>query len=466
MFRRHSVNYAILSLVMDLVMALAALLLAWLIRPNWPWAIALPREGLMPPFFWWLVPVSWLLVGLALGIYDPSRTATYRQQFANVTRASLFCGLILAGLVYLTYRQTSRWLLVIIVALLWGLMVGWRFIAMATQKRYRKNGEIARVVIVGAGVLGREVAGRLQEHAWRGLELVGYLDDDPSKASDEVRILGSLDAITAVVKEHQINEVVVTLPLRAWERLSQAVASLHTLPVHVRIVPDYFSLALHKADFEEFAGVPMIDVRAPALSDYQRLIKRCFDLAVGGVAFLLSLPFLGVIALAIKLDSPGPVLFRQQRVGENGHLFGMLKFRSMHAGAEQQLEPMADATTEDPAVYKRADDPRVTRIGRFLRRTSLDETPQLINVLKGEMSLVGPRPELPWLVEKYELWQRKRFTVPQGMTGWWQINGRSDRPMYHNTQDDLYYVQNYSLLLDLRILLLTIPKVLRGEGAY
>ncbi len=466
MFRQHSVNYAILSLAMDLIMALAALLLALVIRPNWPWAIPLPREGLIPPFFWWLVPATWLLVGLALGIYDPSRTTTYRQQFAHVTRASLLCGLVLAGLVYLTYRQTSRWLLVIIVASLWALMVGWRLVAMTIQRRNHHNGEVARVIIVGAGVLGREVANRLQGHAWRGLELVGYLDDDPSKASDEVRILGSLDEITEIVKAHQIDEVVVTLPLRAWERLSQAVVSLHTLPVHVRIVPDYFSLALHKADFEEFAGIPMIDVRAPALSDYQRLIKRCFDLAVASIGFVVTLPLYGAIALAIKLDSPGPVLFRQQRVGENGRLFDMLKFRSMRVGAEEQLSPARNETLEDLTVYKRPDDPRVTRVGRILRRTSLDELPQLINVLKGEMSLVGPRPELPWLVEKYELWQRKRFTVPQGMTGWWQINGRSDRPMYHNTQDDLYYVQNYSLLLDLRILLLTIPKVLRGEGAY
>lgn len=462
MFRRHSVNYAIFSLVMDLIVAVLALLAAWLLRPNWPWAIPLPREGLIPTFFWWLVPATWLSVALVLGIYDPSRTGNYRQQLGHVTQATLFCGLVLAGLMYFTYRETSRWLLILIVALLWVLMAGWRFVTMLLGPARRKNGEIARVVIVGAGVLGREVASRLLAHAWRGLELVGYLDDDPTKVASGLPILGSLDQITEVVAAHQINEVVVTLPLRAWERLGQAVAALHTLPVHVRIVPDYFSLALHRADFEEFAGVPMIDLRAPALSDYQRLVKRCFDLMVGGTLFFITLPLCAFIALAIKLDSPGPVLFRQQRVGENGRLFDMLKFRSMYVGADQQQTKPTDGLV----AYKRPDDPRVTRVGRLLRKSSLDELPQLVNVLKGEMSLVGPRPELPWLVEKYELWQRKRFAVPQGMTGWWQINGRSDRPMYYNTQDDLYYVQNYSLLLDLKILLLTIPKVLRGEGAY
>jgi len=466
MFRRHSVNYAILSLFMDLAMAVVALLAAWWVRPNWPWAIPLPREGLIPPFFWWLVPVTWLSVGLALGIYDPSRMESYRQQLGHVTRTALLCGLVLAGLVYLTYRETSRWLLILIVALLWVSMAGWRLVAVVMAPKRRKNGEVARVVIVGAGVLGREVASRLQEHTWRGLEFVGYLDDDPAKAATGLPVLGSVDQITKVVSEHAINEVVVTLPLRAWERLSQAVAALHALPVHVRIVPDYFSLALHRADFEEFAGVPMIDLRAPALSDYQRLVKRTFDLAVGGSLFLLTLPLYGVIALAIKLDSRGPVLFRQQRVGENGRLFDMLKFRSMYVGSEQRAEKTAELSWDGMATYKRRDDPRVTRVGGILRRSSLDELPQLWNVLRGEMSLVGPRPELPWLVAKYELWQRKRFAVPQGMTGWWQINGRSDRPMYHNTQDDLYYVQNYSLLLDLQILLRTIPKVLRGDGAY
>jgi exopolysaccharide biosynthesis polyprenyl glycosylphosphotransferase len=466
MFRRHSVNYAILSLFMDLIMAVVALLLAWWIRPNWPWAIPLPGEGLIPAFFWWLVPVTWLAVGLALGIYDPSRMESYRQQLGHVTRAALFCGLVLAGLVYLTYRETSRWLLILIVVLLWASMAGWRLVAVVKAPKRRRNGEIARVLIVGAGVLGREVASRLQAHTWCGLEFVGYLDDNPAKVAAGLPVLGSVDRITDVVREHDINEVVVTLPLRAWERLSQTVAALHALPVHVRIVPDYFSLALHRADFEEFAGVPMIDLRAPALSDYQRLVKRTFDLAVGGTLFLLTLPLYGIIALAVKLDSRGPVLFRQQRVGENGRLFDMLKFRSMYVGSEERVKDVAELSEDGLASYKRRDDPRVTRVGSILRRTSLDELPQLWNVLRGEMSLVGPRPELPWLVAKYELWQRKRFAVPQGMTGWWQINGRSDRPMYYNTQDDLYYVQNYSLLLDLQILLRTIPKVLRGEGAY
>jgi lipopolysaccharide/colanic/teichoic acid biosynthesis glycosyltransferase len=175
---------------------------------------------------------------------------------------------------------------------------------------------------------------------------------------------------------------------------------------------------------------------------------------------------LGLVALAIRLDSPGPVLLRQKRAGENGRLFEMIKFRTMVQNAEQ-LRSLVEQTDESGHVlHKKPVDPRVTGVGHFLRRTSLDEWPQIFNVLKGEMSLVGPRPELPYLVDRYEPWQRKRFTVPQGMTGWWQVNGRSEKTMHLHTEEDLYYVQHYSLWLDLRILFKTFWVVLRGKGAF
>jgi lipopolysaccharide/colanic/teichoic acid biosynthesis glycosyltransferase len=175
-----------------------------------------------------------------------------------------------------------------------------------------------------------------------------------------------------------------------------------------------------------------------------------------------------VIALVIKISSPGPVFFRQQRVGERGHLFWMYKFRSMVEGAEQQEANLIQKMAEGwPSFAKRPEDPRVTRVGRFLRRTSLDELPQLFNVLKGEMSLVGPRPELPDLVNMYQGWQHKRFVVPQGMTGWWQVNGRMKRAdLQQRLEDDLFYIRNYSLWLDLQILWKTIQAIIEGEGAY
>jgi len=176
---------------------------------------------------------------------------------------------------------------------------------------------------------------------------------------------------------------------------------------------------------------------------------------------------MALIAIAIKLDSPGPVIFKQQRVGENEQLFWMYKFRSMVPDADQRLADVIKYDQNGNIIHKAPDDPRVTRVGRFLRRTSLDELPQFFNVLKGDMSLVGPRPELPTLVKQhYKPWQHKRFAVPQGVTGWWQVNGRSDKPLHLHTEDDIYYIQNYSLLLDLQILLKTAWVVLRGTGAY
>lgn len=191
---------------------------------------------------------------------------------------------------------------------------------------------------------------------------------------------------------------------------------------------------------------------------WYRRVKRAIDLLVAGSGLVVSAPLLAMIALAIKLDSPGPVLLRQPRVGERGRIFRMLKFRTMAWDSRVEL---------GPGPHKRPNDPRVTRVGRFLRRTSLDELPQLINVLRGEMSLVGPRPELVEIVlARYQPWQYRRFLVPQGLTGWWQVTGRATKLMHEHTEDDLYYIERASFWFDLWILLRTVPAVLRGHGAF
>lgn len=211
-----------------------------------------------------------------------------------------------------------------------------------------------------------------------------------------------------------------------------------------------------------------LGLNEPAMSGPDRLVKRLFDLALSGLLLVVCLPLMLVIALLIKLDSPGPILFRQQRAGQGGRLFWMVKFRSMVADAEKEEAELLKSTADGRKLFAKSPrDPRITRVGYVLRRASLDELPQLFNVIKGEMSLVGPRPELPWLVEQYEPWQRQRFSVPQGMTGWWQVNGRMQRATFQQRlEDDLFYTQNYSLWLDLRILWKTVKAVLRGEGAY
>lgn len=194
--------------------------------------------------------------------------------------------------------------------------------------------------------------------------------------------------------------------------------------------------------------------------------KRVFDLLFASIALLFALPLMALVALLVYLEDGPPIIFRQTRVGRDGQLFQIYKFRTMVKNAEELQDQLITRDPQGNLIYKTPHDPRITRVGRILRRFSLDELPQLFNVIAGSMSLVGPRPEIPYLVEKYEPWQRQRFAVLPGMTGWWQINGRSDKPMHLHTEDDLYYIQNRSLWLDLRIILQTIWVVLIGKGAY
>jgi exopolysaccharide biosynthesis polyprenyl glycosylphosphotransferase len=279
-------------------------------------------------------------------------------------------------------------------------------------------------------------------------------------------VLGRIEEVTRFVESNGIKEVIVALPLGTYDRLLHLITELQDLAARVRIVPDYIKTSLFRAVLEEFAGMSVITLRMPALTPFERRVKRAFDLIIGTAMFVLSLPVWTLITIAIYLDSSGPIIFKQQRVGENGKLFWMYKFRSMVKGAERQQEDVACVADDGRLVFKHADDPRVTRVGRLIRRTSMDELPQILNVLRGDMSLVGPRPELPWIVEQYEPWQFQRCAVPQGITGWWQVNGRSDKPMHLHTEEDLFYIQNYSLWLDIQILWRTAGAVLKGRGAY
>jgi len=274
--------------------------------------------------------------------------------------------------------------------------------------------------------------------------------------------MGSWDNIREITQNKQITDIIIALPHSLYQNMGAIVTQLDDIPVRVWIALGFFDLALYKTEMEDFAGIPMLDLRAPALSEYQRLIKRAFDLLLGLLAFPIIFPVICLVALIISLDDGPPIIFRQKRVGANGRLFDIYKFRTMVKNAENLQKEKKNVNKN----HKSKNDPRITRSGAFFRRFSLDELPQLINVLAGDMSLVGPRPELPYLVEQYQPWQRKRFAVPPGITGWWQVTGRSDKPMHLNTEDDLYYIKNYSLLLDLQILIRTIWAVLLGRGAY
>lgn len=470
MLRRFSVNFAILSMAIDAIFTFLALHLAVMIRPSLPaFPFLVPVNAItLPEILGIIVPAVWVLTFLFSSVYDPKRIYKVTDEIQTVLLAEALAALICAGILYLGFRDFSRWLFVTFFLFNTILILGWRVVLRVWFRLGHNPARERRVLIVGAGKTGRSVGQMMQNYQWAGLNLVGYLDDDLTKKEDGLRILGGVGSARQVVEKYNIEDVVVALPQRAYGQINKLTVTLHDLPVHVRVVPDYFSLALYRASVDDFGGIPMINLRDPALNEVQRLVKRIFDLIFGTVSVLLLLPILATISLLIKLDSKGPIIFRQERVGENGRIFKMFKFRTMVPDADTHREVITEVNPVNGLLLfkKRPDDPRITVIGRFLRRTSLDELPQLFNVLIGDMSLVGPRPELPWLVDQYEPWQRKRFAVPQGMTGWWQVNGRSDKPLHLHTEDDLYYVQNYSIWMDLYILLKTPWVVLRGKGAY
>ena len=470
MFRRFSVNFALFSLGLDALLVMFALFIADQVRwrlNTLPYVSPLPVDIRVPAVLYLTFPLIWVSVLLVVSVYDGRRNLRATDELNSLTLGLLLAGGVLAGVLYFSFRNVSRFQFLMFIFIAYGFQVSWR---LAYRQIFRLRGwggtGSQRVLVLGAGNIGQQMAEKIKEQSRLGIELVGFLDPEPDRFPGLANYLGNLEDARVVVQSQAIDAVVIALPRSQYNWLNKVASDLHDLPVRVWVIPDYFSLTLQQASVAEFAGIPMLDLRAPALSEYQRMVKRAFDLLVTLASLPGTLPVMGLIALMIRLDSPGPALLRQKRAGENSRLFGMLKFRTMVQGADQMNHLVEHEDGEGNRLYKSPHDPRITRVGRLLRRTSLDELPQLFNVLKGEMSLVGPRPELPHLVEKYERWQRKRFAVPQGITGWWQINGRSDRPMHLHTEDDLYYIQHYSIWLDLQIILRTIWTVLRGKGAY
>ena len=403
----------------------------------------------------------WLAVLAQSGLYT-RRWARLRDESGALVMAVLVALLILAGGLYMSFRQISRLQFIYFGGLDIILLLIARVVRTFWHARSADR-EAWRILIVGSGVAGKSLATLLSSRHSRqdAVQVVGFLDDvgtAPAQPIEGLRVIGALDQATEIIARESISEVILALPRADNNRMLALITELESLavPVQVSLVPDVLDLAWFRTRVDDVNGVPLLRLRESPLNGPARTVKRLMDIVVAGAMLICTLPVMAVVALVVQLDSPGPILIRQKRIGENAQPFEMLKFRTM------AFAP----TSNDTSLHKRPDDPRVTRAGRLLRRYSLDELPQLVNVLRGEMSLVGPRPELPWLVDTYESWQRHRFAAPPGMTGWWQIHGRSDRPMHLNVEDDLYYIRNYSLWLDILILLRTIPVVLTGKGAY
>lgn len=477
MFKRFSVNYLILLFLLDSICIQISFWLATRLRYVVPfgqdvfpeWADLYFYEPNLSLFV--AIGFLWSAVFLLFSCYTPRRIIFWFDEFQRILLAHTVAALSLAGVLYLANILLLRLIFVYFYLLVFALLFGYRaLLRLAHRFRSSDPGSVARILVIGAGQLGENLVREFTRQQWPGIEFVGFLDDNADIESKNVMglpVLGNLIAAREVVQEQKVDEVIIALPREDHVHMANLVARLHELPVRLRVVPDYSDLAFHGARIENLGRIPLIGLRDPAIDGLQRFAKRLFDIVVSGVGLLLSAPLLVIAAVAVKVEDGGAIFYRAPRVGENGKLFSMLKFRSMIENADKIQHDVNTVDDQSGSViHKTKDDPRITHVGRLLRRTSIDELPQLWNVLMGEMSLVGPRPELPWMVELYEPWQRKRFAVPQGITGWWQINGRSDNMMHLHTDQDLYYIQNYSIWLDFQILWRTVAVVLRGKGAY
>jgi exopolysaccharide biosynthesis polyprenyl glycosylphosphotransferase len=295
------------------------------------------------------------------------------------------------------------------------------------------------------------------------------VDDDPDKGRTDIgrfKALGSTANIPRLVKELAIDEVIVTLPWMYHRKIVSIITQCERERVRARIVPDIFQMTLSHLDVEDLGGIPMIGVREISISSGAMLLKRAMDVTISLVGLVFLFPLFLLIALFIRIDTPGPVLFRQIRVGKDEELFACFKFRSMRQDAEKEQQQLLEQNEADGVFFKIRNDPRVTSFGRFLRRTSLDELPQFLNVLMGHMSVVGPRPAPPAEVQRYQAWHKRRLEVAPGMTGLWQVSGRSELTFDEMVLLDLYYIENWTPIMDLQIMLRTLPKVILGEGAY
>ena len=328
---------------------------------------------------------------------------------------------------------------------------------------------VDRVVVVGAGEVGRTVIRNILAAPDFGYQIAGFVDDNPQRGQQQIgpfQGLGSIDDLPRILEEQHVDAVIITLPWQYHRQIVRVLAQSRHAGVRAYIVPDFFQLRLTDVMVEELNGLPLLGMKETRIIGWNLTIKRAMDLLLGSLAIILLSPLWLLIILAIKVDSPGPALFRQTRVGKNGELFDVWKFRSMVEGAEEQLPDLERLNEADGPLFKIRSDPRITRVGRVLRRLSLDELPQLINVLVGDMSLVGPRPALPREVNAYSDWHHRRLEVTPGITGLWQVSGRSHLTFDEMVLLDIYYAENWSIGLDLLVLLRTIPKVISGEGAY
>jgi Undecaprenyl-phosphate glucose phosphotransferase len=464
---RSNRRLAVLFLVCDLAATFLALAAAYWLRFD---AEIIPVTKGVPPASAYLrlfpfIAVLWPLVYYFHGLYQVRRNrSSVEEGFAVLVGTALATLLLIGIATFLRGFDYSRAVLLLFFASdVLFVFAGRTAIRRYLEEAWRHGYGVRRVLVVGAGRLGRAVVDKLAEHPEAGLRAVGFVDDDPGKqglAYRGVPIVGETADAGTIVERKRVDAVFLALPLEAHRAMLAVLKDVARTVADVRVVPDLLQHITFRAGVEDLDGLPVVHLTQVPLTGWMSLVKRTLDLVIAATALVLLSPLFAVIALAIRLSDGRPVFYRQRRMGLDGRPFEIVKFRSMRLGAEDESGP----------TWAGPEDPRRTRVGRFLRRWSLDELPQLVNVVKGEMSLVGPRPERPEFVrefkEKFPQYM-VRHRVRAGMTGWAQVHGwRGATDLAKRIEYDLYYIENWSLALDVKILWLTLRYGLRHRNAY
>ena len=462
MLKAHSRLFEHVTLAADLLLIAACWVLAYAVRFSVIGGVdAPPFEG----YAYQLIPILlvWGIAFRGFGLYRPHRLGSHLSEWFDVAKASTLSVLVLITIMTFAFRSYdySR----IVIALFWSSSIVvvsvWRAAFREALRVARRRGYNQRyAVIIGGGEPAAEVLRVLRRRPDVGIRVIGLLSDKREADGSGVPWLGGPEEVRTVLDRHTVDIVFIALPHSDYSRMTAVMNGIGDDPVAIHFVPDVFGLASLRGGVEEFESIPFIHLRESPLYGWNRVLKRAVDLAFGTLALVAMAPLMLGIALALRAVQGRPVLYRQERMGLDGQRFRMLKFRTMHVDAEAASGP----------VWTRPDDPRRTRLGAWLRRTSLDELPQLVNVLRGEMSLVGPRPERPTFVEAF---RRKvpgymlRHKVKAGITGWAQVNGwRGNTSVEKRIEYDLYYIERWSLGFDLKILLLTVWLGFRHRNAY
>lgn len=497
MLRQFSTRRVVGSFILDWLGTLGVLLLAAYLRGQFNtapaliirfanllqisinrWEITGPSAVFIPQVFI-LVALIWPFFFIAFSVYDGRHNATLKAELLNLLLAIVASTLTLAGVLYFSYQNTSRILFLLFFFLDLCLLLGFRITWWIYRLGPRHGRQYHRVLVVGAGQVGQRAVTELHRYAEGRVVPIGFVDDDLDKLGQQIEglpVLGTLEQIPEIVQKHQIQDAVIALPLRAHERLVKICRLLQNVSVRIHVIPDLFALSFPNATLDGFGGIPVIALGRPGIDGWQRWLKRMFDVIVTLAILFVVWPIMLIVALFIRFDSKGPIFYRQKRIGENGLEFHMLKFRSMRIDSDDKIhrEYVTRLIKENVSLdsqdahqngsLKLERDPRVTRVGYFIRKTSLDELPQLFNVLRGEMSLVGPRPPIPYEVALYQEWHKRRLEAIPGITGLWQVKGRNRVSFDEMVRMDLDYIEHQSVWLDLKLLLQTPFVLMRGAG--